>query len=272
MKALPILAAALVATAAAGAPAKPKAKPAGSAADGSERVYAAVPLDPSVDALPKGYAGHDCRTMSRALKALNPAKDEYETTAAYAERVAAFGAKPIAGSVTVADYVAFVPDYPLITTSYDADVGQFRISGSMGAIDGLVGSSLVLSVVTDSKVLTRSTYIAANAYGRKVEVRKTQLYACAVALPQLRQSYRSAAFDAIVSLSPDEAKVAKENVAILYVGKLAEPYWAKFFFNIEPKIDSPTETTWTGDALVIRDAEVWLFDKRTGRIYQKSKI
>lgn len=275
MKALLILAAALVATAAVGAPGKSKTKqapPASAKTMDVAQLYATAPIDPGAEALPASYAGHDCRAVATAVKRLNLAKDEYETTAAHEARTAAVVARPIAGTTTLADHVGFVQEYAGVIAKYDADSGALRLSGY--AISSLTSTKpgFAQAVLVKTDLVSESTYSASNAYGKTVEVRKRTLYGCMLALPQLKYGSRLPDFDATIELPADEARKAKENIGVLYVGTLAAPYWAEYVDHSAPTIDSPSEAYWKGDTLILRNAERWIFDKATGRIYQKSKL
>lgn len=50
--------------------------------------YASAPFDTTVDSLPPKYMGHGCRTLAKKLASLGLKKNEFETTAAYRERLA----------------------------------------------------------------------------------------------------------------------------------------------------------------------------------------
>jgi hypothetical protein len=234
--------------------------------------FATAPLDINVETLPPAYLGHSCRGVAKALIALNPAKDEYETTTAYKERTDALASKPLVGSTAITDYVAFLQTWVPITSKYDADSGTLTIDGYALPSMTMVKSRAATSIVVDMNIVSKSTYSASNAYGKQVEVTKTNIRGCALAFPEFGYGYRLQNYHASVQMTAEEARAVKGNIGALFVGKLTEPYWAEYSNYAKPTIDSPTEAYWSGDALVMKNIQVWLFDKVTGRIYQKTPL
>ena len=235
-------------------------------------LYALAPVDQATDKLGPSYAGHSCRALAKALLAAKPLKDEYETTAAWTERLAGLKDRPLVGTATANDYFGFVPVESYVGSKYNADTGTLEIFGRDRSINVMAGKSLQQTLVINTDLASESHYPASNAYGKQVEVLKTEHNVCAIAATSIPSFEDPIKFQASIAMSPDDAMAAKGAIETLYVGKLTAPYWGKYFHATTAKITSPFEDYSTGDALFMNVSEVWLFNKVSGRIYQKIKI
>jgi hypothetical protein len=238
-----------------------------------------APLDPGAENLPPRYLGHSCRGLASKLVSLKPQKGEFETTAAYNERIESLKNTPLAGSTSFGDVVGFVQGadvYSGIDQSYDADRGVLKVSDNWGVSTQMVKSQLVTSVRLDQKIKHTRTYTASNAYGKKVTVDSTTWDTCGVAFSNLTYySSLSSGFKRLeesIEMPPDEARSAKGNIALVFVGKLSEPFWSEFHDYSKPTIENPTEMAWTGDSVVMELIQVWIFNRQTGKIYKKITI
>ena len=83
--------------------------------------FAQSPFDPSVEKLPPGYRGHDTKEIIAALmrRESQSAKDEFETTEQFRQRLKKLEASPLFRGLTVDSLLAFVVDG--LETRYDAD-------------------------------------------------------------------------------------------------------------------------------------------------------
>jgi hypothetical protein len=261
------LALTLFAASTTGAPTQKKTK-ANLAADQS-LAYATTPFDVNSEALPNHYLGHSCSDIAKAVLSLNPMKDEYETTAAFQERIAKLATRPLIGSVMLGGYLAFLEEDPSVTSQYNADTETLWIGGHPSSGKIFVNSSPITSVLITSKVTSQSTYSASNAYGKIVDVKKSHLNSCALAFPQFGSPIKFSDYKTSVTMPPTEARNTKDNIGVLYIGRLSQPYWVKYSDYLKPTIDSPHEAYWSGDTLIMDDIQVWLFNKASGRILQK---
>jgi hypothetical protein len=277
-KALTLLVTALLLTLAAEAQSQSPKKPTQAKLSHAEKpvakrpIYATSPVDQAAETLGSNYAGHSCRALATALLAIKPLKDEYETTAAFNERIAAMSSKSLLGNTTMSDSIGFIPAESYVGSKYNADAGALEISGRDRSTNVMAGKSLQQALVIDSELMSEKRYSASNAYGKQVEVLKTEHNVCAIAATSIPSFEDPIKFQASVAMSPEDAQAAKGNIETLYVGKLTAPYWGKYFHATTPKIAVPFEDYSTGDALFMNVNEVWLFNKVTGRIYQKIKI
>ena len=125
-------------------------------------------------------------------------------------------------------------------------------------------------------------YDAANAYGRYVKVTERRFQVCGVLFVNRRLPYifgvmRSTSSDynlgtSIADVSPQEAKVLRDSMSMLYIGVLTSPYHTAYLASPKaPTIDSPTAASWTGDALVLDLKQVWFWSSASGKIYLSKK-
>jgi hypothetical protein len=237
--------------------------------------YASAPFDTTVDSLPPKYMGHSCRTLAKKLASLGLKKNEFETTAAYRERLASASATVLTGSTTLADVVGFVSTDDgdsKIGGTYDADRGIMSIMESVGSGEQMVGSALLTTVKLDQKLKSHRSYEAANAYGRSVRVNSGTWDTCGLALSNFPHSTATIIARAIrqsIAMTPDEAREAKGNLRLLFVGNADAPYWTEYRERSKATIDDPVELQWEGEAVVLRLSQVWIFNKNSGKVYKK---
>jgi len=235
--------------------------------------YATTPVDTTLESLPPSYLGHSCRAFGRKLSGLETAKGEFEPTADYNDRMAPLLDAQVVGATKVGDVVGFLEDSPSFYEKYDADTQIFSISGSWGLINQMVGSELLSSVTTDSKLVSSRKYIAENGFGRKAQVTSYLSNVCGIAFTNLPYlSRKKIPFAEKFDLTPADAKETKGNIGVLYVGRLEAPFRTQYSHYIKPTMDNPVESASSGDALTMKLSAIWLFNKRTGRIYRKMEV
>ena len=104
-----------------------RATQAGGASSAAGPIYATKPFSlEESDSLPKSYAGMDCVKIVARLKQLPLAKSQFETSAAYEQRILAMATGPLYGSIKMNDMLAFKVRAE-IEPSYDADHGLLSI-------------------------------------------------------------------------------------------------------------------------------------------------
>ena len=147
--------------------------------------------------------------------------------------------------------------------------------GIWGVKEQRIGDAFFVAELLDSTQLSTRTYTAANAYGRTAQVASTTARGCGllftnIPLKLLQPNIRQ--LDVSLELSPEQARLAKYNIKIMFVGKLAPPYLSGYFDFTRPTIKDPQEKDWDGDNLTIELQQVWLFNQKTGHVYKKIDI
>lgn len=239
--------------------------------------YSTAALDPLVEDLKPNYFGHDCRALAKKLRSLNPEKGEFETTAAYKDRLDSISGKVVVGSIKLGDVVGFVPStdmLPMFSEQYNADDQSLKLVDYIADGGGMAGGHLAATKKLEASLRSRRTYAASNAYGKGVDVTSSNYDTCALAFSNVDYMRSMSAYQLSTSftLPPDEARAAKGNITTLYVGNLERPYLKEFSDYLKPTIDTPREAAWVGDALVMKLVQVWFFNKQTGKVYKKLDI
>jgi hypothetical protein len=232
--------------------------------------YATAGLDTALEVLPQMYPGHGCKAIATTLMKKDPIKSEYETTDAYKSRLAEVAETPLFDSLRFGDTVGFVPLIPFLKKTYTADASWMELEVQMlitRILETPTRKESVYAEILTAEPVSKSTYSGSNIFGKEVTVTKSILDVCAVifANRDLRYSPARARF----SIPPEEARVVADRLRVLYVGKLAEPYYQPYASRSAPTIDSPTETIMSGPGVVITLNQIWIFDPVTGKVYSK---
>ena len=238
--------------------------------------YASSGLDPTAATLPPNYRGHSCRAVAAKLVSLNLKKGEFETTSAYNDRITSLNNEHVAGATLLGDVFGFVgaeDSASDLTDQYDADNQVLKVKGYWGGDTQLLNTGSVAATKLEYKLKYQRTYSASNAYGKIVQVESSTWDTCGLAFQNL-SAYSSGNKNILLDLpmEPGEARATKGKIALLYVGNLVTPYRSEYSDYLKPTIDHPREYAWSGDALVMRLSQIWLFNKATGTVYKKIEI
>jgi len=244
----------------------PQKQPAPKQKAGDIPNFSTAAFDPTVESLPARFPGHSCRAIAKALKASNPAKGEFETSDAYSKRLEGIKTTALFGGVAANDIFSFVRPVLSQDIKYEAD-SQTMYVYYLLPIN--LASRRSAADLVDVSLPKRTTYTGENAYGKKVSVEKAVYDVCALSLKNIEYEPRRTSANDGFKISPEEARLTKENLALLYVGKLAEPYYVQYGNISKPTIDAPTDVLWNGDSVVIEVLSVWAIDKSTGRVLKK---
>lgn len=236
----------------------------------TKNIFAADPFDTTVNNLPIGYKGHDCKSISSALKKFKLKKDEFETTADFESRMIAVSENKISSKLAAGDLLAFKRGgYQDVTVKYSADDRILSIEAKPMTYSAFVaGRQLTWDNVNVSR--KESFYRASNAYGATVTVTKTDLNTCSLAFSNINTGLFGTIDVVIKDASPELAKRAKSGVSYFYIGMLERPFISNIYESSPPKIDYPFETNWRGDALVFKLLSTWVVENKTGEVLGKN--
>ena len=229
-------------------------------------------FDFSTTNIGKNYKGHDCLKIASSLKSRKLKKDEYETTEEFNRRIIENLTTPLYGSLRGNDVLALVRKSRLEPTlKYDADTHKLTINVNVSGQLIFIGRNSYSSDTLELSHGKESSYLGTNAFGATVRVKKIESKACSVAFSQPKFDIRNPLLIEIPNIKPEEARYLKGNIDIIYIGNLEEPYIGDIFKHLAATIDSPTEITTTGDAIIIKIEEIWLINKITGDVLIKKK-
>jgi hypothetical protein len=234
--------------------------------------------------LPPNYKGHDCEAIARALKKLLPPKTQFESASDYEKRVADAKGAPLVGAVRLGDTVAFPLDPDLLELRYDAErkeallgpTSYFLFVNQLSAIPIEAGepylSELIRSAVIEVRetLLSSRDYVGANAFGARVCATERTYRVCAIATRNKNGRELEVFARQSMKMDAAEAQMLKPRLGAVLVGTLTPPLVIKASGARSATISSPSGYTKDGDALVLNVADVWFYDRSTGRVVTRT--
>jgi len=232
--------------------------------------FAASPFDTSLSTLPPFYVGQDASAVFAALQAHRASfsKSEYETSAAFAERLDAFTANRAVIGMRPSDLFAFSVKPEI---SYDADASELKVT-----IAGDYLSS-PLNVAWSSLSVPVGSYVGSNAFGVKKlihKVKRTNLNLSVDTPDWFLASYTkrvrygvSPGF--VLPVNAADAERFSQTLRVLLVGSLRAPFVTRDIGGSEPTITDPVDLTTIEQTVHVQLRAVWLYDVRTGSVVAK---
>jgi hypothetical protein len=243
--------------------------------------YLKSPLDLTANNVGANFFGHDIAAIFQAVKS-SPSlqeKSEFESTAVFQARRAAFVSQPLFASLLPTAHLAFIvaegstfaprfrydADSQTLSLLLTATSEQFILDKHRPTLDTI----LVQRVVRDS-----GTYVGTNAFGAKVEVRKTFAEEYGIAFEQHswifpRSGGYERAFSYVMAMEPDQARTLKVDAGLLLICRLEEPWIRSTAHGHEATISEPYETLVGDNYLQVIPEEIWIFNKKTGDVIAK---
>lgn len=250
----------------------------------TENHYANVPFDVKEEKLPGKYVGHDYRKIYDALKRIKP-KSEFEPTTDYEKRLAENATISLYGLLTVDSILAFSINQDL-DIKYNADENVLTVSLEGDFYVGEITERGNYKKYAKFKLFEHykktGSYIGANAFNRKIQVEKGISNQYCIAFNIMGKKVINNSYSAIkgddcqefkdsIILPAAEASKAKDNTAILFIGKLRPPYLDYGYSPGNPKIDYPYDIYRQYYSILMDVSEIWIYNIVSGEIYKKIK-
>lgn len=237
--------------------------------------HSATPFSLEVDSLPKSYIGMDCVKVVAALKPLPVLKSQFETTAAYDQRIAAIVEGGLLyGSLRMSDTLAF--KIILRGGSYDADKGVMTIT--WGELPSAIwGPEPNYAKWYETVAVTQSvtsTYVGTTVFGVKGNVQRVTDRVCGVMNGEKAEWVASRPLvGTTFPMSSRDAQSFLKQPGVLLVGKLESPlYLVGRDFRDHATLHVPADRHTTVDGIVLTLAEMWFYDVPTGRVYYRQRL
>ncbi|MGB9989241.1 hypothetical protein [Pseudoduganella rhizocola] len=229
--------------------------------------FSQIPFDEHLQALPD-FKGNSCEQLLIPLRALNGAKGEYETSAAYAQRLEQIRTANLAGSITASSIVSFeATRHASISSEYDADAKVLSVYFSMSPSSEIMsGGQSIASAVIDLLERNVDSYVAENIYGRKSDVTRTRAKVCAIGFKNLK--FEPGRAEIHMQIEADKAPAARKNLGLIYVGQLSAPYLLKYSYSQAPTVSLPVDFEAVGDVIMLQLKKAYLYDRQTGEIHR----
>ena len=263
--------------------------------------YLSVPFDPDTQRIPVPYFGHDIEQVYNAFENRKKAerKDEFETTEQYRTRLAKQADEPLFGSVNRDAVFAFVKSPDM---NYDLDIHTMTISLPTSAVwqSVQIDKSRLALRIKFGKTIEEKT-MGQNAYGAQVEIKKIYAQAFELAihnqsnfetenvLPEnerrqweenpdiakmlgsLIETMKKPAFVQRIKIQPQQARAAKDQIAVLLLAKLTSPYTSYGAVLSKATFKDPTDFFGQMYYVDVDLQQIWLYHKTSGEIIAKTK-
>ena len=260
-------------------PAKPGSPHAASksAAGTSKPNFLTTPLDINIGNLGPGFAGHDIVGIYKALKdapSIAP-RGEFETTAQFQERNRETAKKPILGTITANDYLAFViskerveATWPLKLT-YDADLRLLQADFTGEYSDFALDADKARRTTVLMREMER---VSEPGNGTRLTTSRAaqnipDSYSISLAKDWLFQSERSRlSFSYLIDVAPEQARAYKDDLQALIVCRLTPP-WTRH--NVFGHGSVHSGGLFDANYLEVVPEQLWLYNSRTGEVLEK---
>lgn len=235
-------------------------------------VWSEVPFSLDQENLPLGFTGHDSVRLLRAAMKL-PVKGTYETTAEYAVRLQAARDKPVYGTVSLNDLLAFSffafegATNSAFGHSYNADTSELTYF-----IKESRNYSTDTCDIHELDTVTRKgkSYVGQNAFGVKRNIAVIHEKQLIFGVRCDSDSLYSSGFNVNWSFQLDREQ-ASELKKIIVIGRVMQPAFKTEENFYEPTLSSPVAGSTSALKLVIEPSEVWLTDG-LGKVFHKGKL
>jgi hypothetical protein len=212
-------------------------------------------------------------TEAGTLSSLKPLslmkKDQYETTAAFNQRVCSATLTALkANSDRTATFLLF----PSVSSGvrYDADRGKLIYSVQLGfpslffysqSFDRYIG----IKLATDER--PKPSYYGSNAFGNSKEVFVSETEEAMLLLPRTGPDSHAMSMEFSIPMKPEIAKQLKDDIQFVVKTTIAAPCFASGRDRTRPTITSPFERDATLFAVVGSNRAVWkVLKKSTGEV------
>lgn len=234
--------------------------------------------DRDAESVPVGFKGHNVDRIAREVGKVMTAKDQYETSEMFSQRMAnSFQKLPLAISSGELCWV----DEDQISTQYDAEVQTLWVSVmstyKQRWFDGK-SSRESLHIYVSERNRKDSTYIASNAYGATRKVSKLERDATFLSfdpvstfdlLGSANVSQKLLGYAVPVQLTPTEARELHEKVHVAYHFRISYPYIGAYNEIELPKLDWPFERRINQTFVISQLRGISVINAKTGKVLHR---
>jgi hypothetical protein len=131
------------------------------------------------------------------------------------------------------------------------------------------------TLVQQQGVASESTYVGTNAFGVKKDINKSEKTSYGVAFDKGASMdstpWPTKDFLVTFSIKPNEARNVKDNLNVVIIGSLIEPYFGTSVVEQKPTIDLPYDATTITNVITIKLECAAIVDKSSGKVLQMIK-
>lgn len=229
--------------------------------------------------VPTSFVGDSPKSIHGSLLSARPSldrKDEFETMAAFEKRRADKASISLGGKRTAADQLVFVykPDSLALmpgnlTARYDAESETWKISIddaplrylSTDSSGSIISDQYYGLTVSDTELQSeRENYTERRVLSNWMVAFNNRAQFIVGGKPSLTTE---------VKMSPEIARTAKGEFAVLVAGKLALPYKGLDLFTSKATLQRFYDLEKRSWYLIMDVSAIWIFNRKTGEIYKK---
>jgi hypothetical protein len=225
---------------------------------------------------------HNLQTILSALKRQKIEKDQFETSAAYAERIAG---SALVGTVAMDSLLAFkfapMDAFPFCKTEYNADASEIFIKCGVAGkhfffLPQEVNHILKSFTVGIGKSDDKGSYTASNAFGVKKAVTVRHANGTGLAISNLgdvtvgeHENVLRNLELTVPNVPADEARRTLNDVGLLFIVKLAPPFVLKETKAQGPTVSNPVDFTGEYEYLYSNLEELWVINLKSGAVLRR---
>jgi len=236
-------------------------------------------FDLNAVSLPPNYKGNNFHSLlmeisNRSLSPQNE-KDEFETQAQFNQRISKLQNAPFKSGLNKNSLYGFVLPDAGFSVKYHPELEAFQINVELYKMQNCKDSTefwwICKSLVMYYKFTEEGNYIAENAFGAKTLVKKEHFLFSLLEISgsdSLKPNRPDRYFFAL-DAKPEIARTLKPQLAVVAIGRLAENPIGADVIKVAPTRDSPIDSKTNYLNLQFNLYSFWLFNKRTGEIYEK---
>jgi hypothetical protein len=238
-----------------------------------------VPFDISLEKLPPGFAGNDIIAITEALfkRWSAQTKDEFETTAAYQQRISKLNATPYLDQLVPSSLLAFVLPEEALQTAYNADTQMMaftvRLPIDKRPLCEREKAMKCRALVLTTPLVSQSSFIGQNAFGAKFKADK--FHAVSYGMNFLEsatlpiQDPWEYAYRMHMSVPAASARMVKPALRAVVIGHLTNMNLSLDAAAKTATIHEPVETNVLHFRLHFAIKEIWFFNTVTGEVLAK---
>jgi hypothetical protein len=225
---------------------------------------------------------HNLQTILSSLKRQKFEKDQFETSTAYAERMAN---TTLIENVAIDSLMAFqfapLDAFPLCRTEYKADTSEIGIRCDLAGRHFFYlpqeGNRILKSfTVGVAKSTDKSSYVASNAFGVKKSVTIRHAVGTGLAISNLgditvgeHENVLRNLVLTVQNVPVDEARRNLNDLGLLFVVKLVPPYLLKESKAQGPTVSRPVDFTGEYEYLYSTLEELWVINLKSGAVLRR---
>lgn len=216
---------------------------------------------------PANFVGEECDAIVDALKNQKLNKDEFETSAAFADRVQSAMNSTVVAGRNLSEPRYFV-NSDHTSAVYDADKGMLKVYGSLRQSTRVSEAVKYAStVIVKKRSAESSEYAAENRFGATTTVKRYRDEICGVAFLNVSPVTDHQWMGSIeFPLSAESARLSRGKISIVYLARLSPPLLVEHRQRIAATMSAPSEIVVSGDALTAILERFYVINKATGEV------